>query len=127
VALFAAIAAYGIRVARHDNLRATWRRVLRDAAGACARPGAGAVRGGHAARQRALPPCAAVHRPARPAGKVFYDTRTESLLDLVLARPIGMRETTYSAPLAYLAITKQRQRDGQTVRELPRLATAAPT
>jgi peptide/nickel transport system permease protein len=40
----------------------------------------------------------------------------------VLARPIGMRETTYSAPLAYLAITKQTlTRDGQTVRELPRL------
>jgi len=33
--LFAAIAAYGIRVARHDNLRATWRRVLRDAPAMC--------------------------------------------------------------------------------------------
>ena len=33
--LFAAIAGYGIRVARHDNLRATWRRVLRDAPAMC--------------------------------------------------------------------------------------------
>ena len=55
-------------------------------------------------------------------GQVFYDTRTESLLDALLARQIGMRETTYSAPLGYLAITKQTvTRDGQTVRELPRL------
>jgi peptide/nickel transport system permease protein len=53
---------------------------------------------------------------------VFYDTRTESLLDLLLARQIAMRETTYSAPLAYVAITKESvQRDGQTLREYPRL------
>ena len=120
-ALFAAIAAYGIRVARHDNLRATWRRVLRDAPAMCSALILGLfvvvtlLDSVHF--RRALP-----STDAQAADKVFYDTRTESLLDLVLARPIGMRETTYSAPLAYLAITKQSvERNGQTVRELPRL------
>ncbi|MES2717377.1 MAG: ABC transporter permease [Pseudomonadota bacterium] len=120
-ALFAAIAGYGLRVARHDNLRATWRRVLRDAPAVCS---AGVLLlfvlitlldSVHF--RRALPASA-----GQAAGRVFYDTRTESLLDMVLARPIAMRETTYSAPLAYLAITKQTvTRDGQAVRELPRL------
>jgi len=119
--LFAAIAGYGIRVARHDNLRATWSRVLRDAPAMCSALILGLfvvvslLDSVHFRR-------ALASTDAQAAGKVFYDTRTESLLDLVLARPIGMRETTYSAPLAYLAITKQTlTRDGQTVRELPRL------
>ena len=120
-ALFAAIAGYAIRVVRHDNLRTTWRRVLRDTPALCA---AGVlllfvmvtlVDSVHF--RRALPAA-----DGQAPGKVFYDTRTESLLDLLLARQIAMRETTYSAPLAYLAITKESvQRDGQTLREYPRL------
>ena len=120
-ALFAAIAGYGVRVARHDSLRATWRRVLRDGPAVCSAGvlllfvGVTVLDSVHF--RRVLPPA-----DGQSAGRVFYDTHTESLLDLVLARPIAMRETTYSAPLAYLAITKQTiTRDGQSVRELPRL------
>lgn len=119
--LFAAIAGYAIRVARHDNLRATWRRVLRDTPALCAAGvlllfvGVTLIDSVHF--RRALPAAA-----GQAPGKVFYDTRTESLLDLVLARQIAMREVSYSAPLGYLAITKQSvERDGQALREYPRL------
>jgi len=120
-ALFASILAYAIRVSRHDALRVTWRRVLRDAPALCAALVMAlfmlvtALDSVHFRRVLAS-------AEGQAAGKVFYDTRTESLLDVVLSRQIGMRETTYSAPLGYLAITKQTvTRDGQTVRELPRL------
>ena len=119
--LFAAIAGYAIRVARHDNLRATWRRVLRDTPALCAAGvlllfvGVTLIDSVHF--RRALPAA-----EGQAPGKVFYDTRTESLLDLVLARQIAMREVSYSAPLGYLAITKQSvERDGQALREYPRL------
>ena len=120
-ALFAAIVGYGWRVSRHDTLRATWRRVLRDAPALCSAfvlllfMGVTALDSVHFRRELAA-------SPGQAAGQVFYDTRTESLLDVVLARQIQMRETTYSAPLGYLAITKQSvTREGQTLRELPRL------
>lgn len=120
-ALFAAMVGYGIRVARHDTLRASWRRVLRDAPALCSAlvllmfVAVTALDSVHF--RRALPAAA-----GQDADRSFFDTRTESLLDLVLARQIAMRETTYSAPLGYLAITKQTvTRDGQTLRELPRL------
>ena len=119
--LFATLIGYGFRVVRHDTLRATWRRVLRDAPALCSSlvlllfVGVTALDSVHF--RRALPPAA-----GQPAGSQFYDTRTESLLDLALARQIGMRETTYSAPLGWQAITKQTvTRDGVSVRELPRL------
>ena len=119
--LFATLIGYGLRVVRHDTLRATWRRVLRDAPALCSSlvlllfVGVTALDSVHF--RRALPPA-----DGQPAGTQFYDTRTESLLDLALARQIGMRETTYSAPLGWQAITKQTvTRDGVSVRELPRL------
>ena len=91
---------------RHDTLRATWRRVLRDAPALCSSlvlllfVGVTALDSVHF--RRALPPA-----DGQPAGSQFYGTRTESLLDLALARQIGMRETTFSAPLGWQAITKQ--------------------
>ena len=119
--LFATLIGYGFRVVRHDTLRATWRRVLRDAPALCSSlvlllfVGVTALDSVHF--RRALAPAA-----GQPAGTQFFDTRTESLLDLALARQIGMRETTYSAPLGWQAITKQTvTRDGVSVRELPRL------
>ncbi len=119
--LFATLIGYGLRVVRHDTLRATWRRVLRDAPALCSSlvlllfVSVTALDSVHF--RRALPPA-----DGQPAGTQFYDTRTESLLDLALARQIGMRETTYSAPLGWQAITKQTvTRDGVSVRELPRL------
>ena len=120
-ALFAAIVGYAWRVSGHDTLRATWRRVLRDAPALCSAFVLGlfvavtALDSVHFRRELAA-------ASGQAAGQVFYDTRTESLLDVVLARQIGMRETTYSAPLGYRAITKETvTRDGQTLRELPRL------
>jgi peptide/nickel transport system permease protein len=119
--LFALLLGYGVRVVRHDTLRATWRRVLRDGPALCSSlvlllfVGITALDSVHFRLALAA-------AEGQPAGTQFFDTRTESLLDLVLARQIGMRETTYSAPLAWQAITKQTvTRDGQAVRELPRL------
>ena len=51
-----------------------------------------------------------------------YGTRTESLLDLALARQIEGRETSYSAPLAIRGFTKDSvDIGGQTTRIYPRL------
>jgi peptide/nickel transport system permease protein len=56
------------------------------------------------------------------SSQVFYDTRTESLLELLLSRQIEMRETTYSSPLATHGHTKESiETDGKTVRDFPRL------
>lgn len=120
-ALFAAIAAYAWRVGRHPTLRAAWRKVMRDPAALSA----GLVLllfvlvtlADSLHFRRALPPA-----PGQAAGQVFYDSRTESLLDLALARQLAMRESTYSRPLATHALTKQAtERNGQPVREHPRL------
>jgi peptide/nickel transport system permease protein len=120
-ALFAALGWYAWRVVRQPHLRANWLLAVRDGA----TMGAGAVLTlfmlistlDSVHFRRALPPA-----PEQAAGTVFYDTRTTSLLDLVLARPLAMREASYSAPLATHALIKQNfERAGVTVRELPRL------
>jgi peptide/nickel transport system permease protein len=106
---------------RQPNLRATWRVALRDASTL----GAGSV----LVLFMLVTALDSVHfRPALPASggqaaaTTYYDTRTESLLDLVLARPLAMRESTYSNPLATHGLTKDTiERDGATVREYPRL------
>jgi peptide/nickel transport system permease protein len=119
--MFAAILGYGWRVSRHPHLRATWTKVLRDPAALCSGlvlllfVGVTALDSVHF--RRALPSAAGVAN-----GKVFYDSRTESLLDVALSRQLAMRESSYSAPLAYLALTKQSiTRDGQVTRDFPRL------
>lgn len=120
--LFAAIAGYAWRVARHPTLRATWFKVLRDPAALCSAlvmllfVAVTLVDSVHFRRQ--LPA-----KPGQAAGTVYFDTRTESLLDLALARQIAMRESTYSEPLAAFALIKQNVvRDGQNLRDYPRLA-----
>lgn len=120
-ALVVAVSVYGWRVWHQPGLRATWRVALRDAATV----GAGAVLLLFMAVtaldsvhfRRALPPA-----PGQAAGTTFYETRTESLLDVVLARPLAMREASYSRPLATHGLLKQNiERNGQSVRETPRL------
>ena len=120
-ALFVAVATYGWHAWRQPPLRANWGRAMHD--GATLASAAvlavfmlvSAVDSVHF--RRALPPAA-----GQAPGATFYDTRTDSLLDLLLARPLQMRESTYSAPLATHALIKQNvERDGVTVRELPRL------
>jgi peptide/nickel transport system permease protein len=54
-----------------------------------------------------------------PAGSVAYDTRTNSLLDRLLAGLVESRETTYSRPLATESFTKQSDDAGNRV--APRL------
>jgi peptide/nickel transport system permease protein len=118
-AIAAAIVAYALHVRRDANLRANWLKVLRDPAALCA----GVVLGLFVV----FTALDSVHfRRELPATdgstQVFYDTRTESLLDLLLARPIAMRETTYSEPLATHALTKASiEVGGQTARDYPRL------
>jgi hypothetical protein len=121
-AMFAAGVGYVWRVLRHPTLRATWGRVLRDAPAVCSAVVLGlfiaitALDSVHL--RRALPAA-----PGQDPTRTFYDTHTESLLDLALARPIAMRESTYSAPLAWQGMTLESfMRDGQAVRALPRLA-----
>jgi peptide/nickel transport system permease protein len=119
--LFATLAGYAWRVSRHEHLRATWEKVLRDPAALCSAVvlmlfiGVTALDSVHIRRELAF-------RPGQAAGQVFHDTRTLSVLDLLLERQLEMRETTYSRPLAYVSLTKQSiERNGQTVREFPRL------
>jgi peptide/nickel transport system permease protein len=51
-----------------------------------------------------------------------YSTKTESVLDVLLARQIAMRETSYSLPMATQTFTKEsREVNGQVVRERVRL------
>ncbi|MFT3665498.1 ABC transporter permease [Piscinibacter sp.] len=121
-AMAAALVWYGFRIRANANLRANWWKVLRDPAALSA----GIVLALFALVtladslhfRRALPPPPGAAADAR----IFYATTTESVLDLLLARQIGMRETGYSEPLAWLGLTKEPfERDGQPVRDFPRL------
>jgi peptide/nickel transport system permease protein len=120
--MYAALAAYGVRVMRSAPLRATWSKVVRDAAPLCSMLVLGAFLAVTALDsvhfRRALPAAA-----GQGEGRVFYESRAESLLDLVLARQLAMRESSYSEPLAYRAFNKQAvTRGAETTREYPRLA-----
>jgi len=120
--LIVALAGYAWQVRRNANQRANWYKVLRDPAALSAAIVMllfGAVTLLDSVHfRRALPPApgAAADAP------VFYSTTTDSLLDLMLARQYLMRETGYSEPLAYLGLNKEPlERDGQAVRDFPRL------
>jgi peptide/nickel transport system permease protein len=110
--------AYGLRVRSRAHLRATWDRVLRDPVAASA----GLV----VLLFFALTLVDSIHlRRALPSadGQLVYDTRTISLLDLALARPILMREVSYSVPLGTHGFNKESllTPEGQAVRDYPRL------
>jgi peptide/nickel transport system permease protein len=120
-ALFGALAAYGWSISRQPPLRKTWARAMHDGAtlGATAVLAlfvlVSALDSVHF--RRALPPA-----PGQAPGVTFYDTRTTSLLDLLLSRPLQMRESSYSAPLATHALILQNfERNGVIVRDVPRL------
>jgi peptide/nickel transport system permease protein len=122
-ALFAALIAYVLRIRVHPTLRATWSRVLRDPAALCSGVVlllfllVTALDSVHF--RSSLTPQGA----AAAAGPTFYDTHTQSLLDVVLARQVEMRETTYSRPLQYQGMNKESVTDaqGQVTRDFPRL------
>lgn len=114
----AAVLAYAWRVKRQPHLRGNWQRVLRDPVAACA----GVVMGlfllvtlvDSLHLRRALP---------SSGGETVYDTRTVSLLDLLLARQIEMREVSYSLPLGSHGFNKESliDPDGAVRRDFPRL------
>jgi peptide/nickel transport system permease protein len=118
--LVAALLAYIVHVRRDANLRATWQKVMRDHAAVSA----GVV----LLLFVAVTLLDSVHfrralQQDKGSSQVFHDTRTESLLELLLSRQIGMRETTYSSPLATHGHTKESvEVAGKSVRDFPRLA-----
>jgi peptide/nickel transport system permease protein len=60
--------------------------------------------------------------PTEPGQAVAYSTRVESVLDVLLAKPIAMREVSYSYPFAYENLSKETVGEGATAkRELTRL------
>jgi peptide/nickel transport system permease protein len=122
LASFVLVIAYLFRIRASANLRVTWIRVLRDRAAICSavvlllffavalldslhfRRALADVAGGGARQMQA------------------YGTRTESLLDVALARLVEGRETSYSAPLAMRGFTKDSVSvGGQIERVYPRL------
>jgi peptide/nickel transport system permease protein len=109
--LLAALALYALRLQRVPPARAPWRRMLRDAPALCALIVFSAF------ALLALLDSVHFRRALTPTaqGEVFYATNTESLLDLLLARPIAMRETSYSAPLAAFGFNRQSVEQGGTV------------
>ena len=113
---------YVWHVRRTPNLRANWLKVLADAPALCSAIVMAAflvvTLADSVHFRRALPASAS----AAAGSGVAYDTRTESLLDAMLASLVRSREASYSLPLAYEGFTKEsRDIDGQSLRIHPRL------
>jgi peptide/nickel transport system permease protein len=113
---------YGFRIRASTNLRATWLKVMRDRAALCSGVvlvlffAVAVIDSLHF--RRALDDAPSAGAQQRQA----YGTRTESLLDVTLARQIDGRETSYSAPLATRGFTKDSvDVNGQIERIHPRL------
>ena len=113
---------YGLRVRASVNLRATWMKVVRDPAAICSAVvlvlffAVAVVDSLHFRRALSDAPGAEAQQ------NQAYGTRTESLLDVALARQLAGRETSYSAPLAIRAFTKDSvELAGQSERIYPRL------
>jgi peptide/nickel transport system permease protein len=113
---------YAFRVHGSKNLRATWTQVVRDPAALCSAVvlvlffAVAVIDSLHF--RRALSDAPAAGAQQRQA----YATRTESLLDVLLAQQLAGRETSYSAPLAIRAFTKDSvEVAGATERIYPRL------
>jgi peptide/nickel transport system permease protein len=120
-ALVAVLVVYAVAVLRSANLRATWRKVFRNApalSSAVILALCLLVTMVDSLHYRpVLPPAA-----GSPAGSVAYDTRTRSLLDALLSDLVDSREVTYSRPLSYISYRKETQTiDGRLERVAPRL------
>ncbi len=119
-ALVVALLVYARVVSRSANLRASWKLVFRDASAFSSAIVLGLC--------LALTLLDSVHfRRALPtttgaevaAPSVAYDTRTQSLLDALLAHLVDSREATYSRPLAYQSFTLESLSVDGEVRRLP--------
>jgi peptide/nickel transport system permease protein len=120
--LWALLLWYGLHVRRDPLKRALWIKVFRSPAALCSALVVGLFALVTVADsihfRRALP--APVGAAAGAA--TFYSSNTESVLDALMSRQIAMREAEYSAPLdTYGHHLNSVERDGQTVREHPRL------
>jgi peptide/nickel transport system permease protein len=116
------------RVFRHAPLRLQWSAVWRDPAALCASVVLTVmvvltlVDSVHFRRELSIESV-----PAQATGAHFFETRTESLLDVLLAHPLAMNEATYSAPLATHGFVKEAvtakpgEPEGPARREHPRL------
>lgn len=116
------LALYGLRIRASANLRATWLKVMRDRAALCSGVvlvlffAVAVIDSLHFRRALANAPSAGAQQ------RQAYGTRTESMLDVTLARQIDGRETSYSAPLATRGFTKDSvDVDGTIERIHPRL------
>ena len=113
---------YGLRIRARSNLRGTWLKVLRDRAAICSGVvlamffAVAVMDSVHFRRALADAPSAGAQQ------RQAWSTRTESLLDVLLARQVAGRETSYSAPLAMRGFTKDSvEVGGQIERIHPRL------
>jgi peptide/nickel transport system permease protein len=120
--LLGVFALYVWHARRTPNLRQTWRSVLHDAPAMSASVVLGlylliaVVDSLHF--RPLLAPAADAPADAAPA----YSTRTQSLLDYLLAERRDSREKTYSVPLSAYQFTKETMLvDGKSVRDFPRL------
>ncbi len=119
--LLLVLVAYAVSVVRSPELAAKWGRVFRNAPALASSLiliiclGVTLLDSVH---YRSLLPAAAGVKDAATA----YDSRTRSLLDLMLADLLASRESTYSRPLSYLGFTKESLLiNGQVQRVAPRL------
>lgn len=128
-ALAAAVLGYGFWLLRHPERAAVWARVFRSGpalASSIVLLGAVGITLLDSVHLRLqLPPLAAQPGAAVAAGPV-YDTRSVSLLDLLLVDLVEGREATYSVPLATHGFTKESQwveapGGGEVQRVAPRL------
>jgi peptide/nickel transport system permease protein len=113
--------AYAAMVARSPNLKASWRKVFRDAPALCSSLILAlclVVTMADSVHYRsALKPAAGSAR-----GSVAYDTVTKSGLDFLLSDLVASREVTYSRPLDYLSYRRDTVTiNGQPQRVSPRL------
>ncbi len=120
--LIIAAMAYAWIVRRDPDLMKTWRKVFHDAPAIASSVVLvfclfiTALDSVHF--RSALPPAAGL-----PNAAVAYDTRTRSVLDLLLTRLTDARESSYSEPLAYVGFQKESAIvKGKTERVAPRLA-----
>jgi len=119
--LVVAALGYIMMVRRSPNLIASWRKVLGDAPALASLvvllAGLAITLTDSLHFRAVLPPAA-----GSPADSVAYDTRTLSVLDLMVKKLIQARETTYSRPLAYESFTRESMDvNGRVERAAPRL------
>ena len=119
--LVLALVAYTFYLRRQPNLSATWRKVFSDSAALASFVVLAAcllvtlLDSVHFRSQ--LPPA-----QGAAAGSVAYDSKVQSLLDVVLRDAVLSRESTYSRPLGFVGFTKESiEVNGEVTRVAPRL------